>query len=152
MRVTNHQRKTKQRGGDPFRLSGTINGVKYRLGVANPYNRRQLVILGPRHLQALRLLLQWVDPACLETTFVIDEAEFARRFSKNALLLLKTLITCWVRTRSTAGTIVVARFAAVSFYEDPQAKTILITFSATIVPVLKGLIVASKSPDTTDHP
>src|SRR5690348_3005894 len=80
-------------------LSGTINGVKFRLGISNPYTRRKPAMLGPQHLKALRALLTFVDPSDLGRDLVIDETAFIRQFpGENILPNLKSLLDCWVST------------------------------------------------------
>ena len=123
-----------------MRLSGTTSGIKYRLGVANPFDRRKPELLNQAHLQALRVLLGFVEPSCLGKRFEVCEPEFARRFrAKDALPLLKALLLCWVRT-TTSDTTVVSRYASVTFYKTVDRRTIFVTFSDSIIPVLRRMM------------
>jgi hypothetical protein len=77
-----------------IRISGTINGIRYRLGVPNPFNRRRNpASLDARHLPAFALF-GFVDPARLEKGFAISEVQFTCRFqAENAW-------SSWEQTRT----------------------------------------------------
>lgn len=122
-------------------LSGIINGVEFRFGIANQSISRKVEALGPGHLKALYALLSFVDPGRLDQSFEIDEAAFSRRFPEdNILPHLKELLNCWVWTRTGRNVTVFCNFSAVSFYEAPNQRLIFVTFSQSILPVLKGMI------------
>lgn len=122
----------------PVRLSGTRNGVEYRIGVANPLLRRRIApALDARHLAALHTFLGFVDPDHLGKPFSISEAEFTQRFpEENAWSLLVDLFTCWVRT-STGNTTIHSHFATVSFCKRAERMTAFVVLSEHILPVLR---------------
>lgn len=122
-----------------IRLSGTVNGVKYRIGVPNPFNRRRNPTpLDARHLPVLHALLRFVDAAHPEKQFEISDAEFTGSLpNENAWLLLVDLLTCWVRTR-TGGTTIDSHFATVSFCKHQERMTAFVSLSEHIIPVLRS--------------
>lgn len=125
---------------NPIRLAGVLNGVKFHLGVPNPLDGLKPAPLGRRHLQALRALLGFVDPARLGDTFAISEAEFSNRFpAADAWSLLLDLLLCWVRTSTSGGT-VVSHFASVAFCKREDRATALVRLSEHVIPVLKAMI------------
>lgn len=130
----------KQKDNNRIGLSGTVEGIKYRLGVPNPYNRRRLTRLGPRHLLALRVLLSFVDASRLDQRFAVSKTLFTRRFpEQDSWSLLISLLECWVRT-STANAIVISGFAAVNFWDDRGRWTAFVRFEEDIIPIIKGML------------
>ena len=130
------------RDRETLQLSGTLNGVIYRLGVPNPLNDQNPTPLDERHLPALRALLGFVDPAHVEKTIVIRQLEFARRFpAEHAWSFLVDLLTCWVGTITARGT-VVSHFATVSFEENRNGseRTTFVTFDENVISVIKGML------------
>lgn len=146
--VSKNPKPKSNRGGHDcgiIRLSGEINGVRYRFGVRNPFSRRNPAPLDERHLPALRALLGFVDPGDLEKRFAISEVEFNRRCpAEHAWSLLVGILTCWVRT-STVSTTVDSHFASPSFQEnlDGTERIAYVRFSEDVIPILKAMLESS---------
>ncbi len=63
-----------------LRLAGIGGGIRYLFGVRNPLDGRQGPTLGPRHLKALELLLEFIDLHDPESEYEVPDDEFNRRY------------------------------------------------------------------------
>jgi len=122
------------------RLSGTVGSIKYRLGAANPLNGRRTAVLGPGHLEALRVLLTFADPKRLGKEFVVCGEEYAQRFPADQdLYLVITLLMSWARTTSQ-NSIHAFHFADFKSVEQAGRRTLFVRLSNRTIPILEAMV------------
>lgn len=133
-------KKTKKRQLRP-RLSGTVAGVTYCIGVPDPITGQPGPGLEFKHLKALMILL---SSACssesLEDWFLVSQDEFLQITigEEDGLELLVPLLRSWVRTSPTDEGSVVSQFATIAVLEVLRCPEYAINFCREMVPVLQS--------------
>ena len=133
-------KKSKKRQLRP-KLSGTVAGVTYCIGVPDPITGQPGPGLEFRHLKALMVLLSWArSPQKLGDWFLVSEHEFFEITigEDDGTDLLFPLLRSWVRTCRPDEAPVVSQFAAIAVIEGPQCPEYDIRFCGEMVPVLQA--------------
>ena len=134
-------KKSKKKQLHP-RLSATVAGVTYSIGVPDPITGQPSPSLEFKHLKALVILLSWArSPESLGDWFLVSRDEFFQITigEEDGMELLIPLLRSWVRTCPTDEGSVVSQFAAIAVLEVPRCPEYSIRFCNEMIPVLKSI-------------
>ena len=124
------------------KLSGTVAGVTYCIGVPDPITGQPGPGLEFRNLKALMVLLSWArSPEKLEDWLLFSKDEFFQITigEEDGMELLFPLLRSWVRTCPTHEGSVVSQFAAIAVLEVPRCPEYAIRFCNEMIPVLQAM-------------
>jgi hypothetical protein len=133
--------KSKKRQLRP-KLSGTVAGVRYTIGVPDPITGQPSPNLEFKHLKALMILLSWArSPEKLGDWFLVSADEFTHIIigEEDGIDLLFPLLRSWVRTSRPDEAPEVSQFAAIVVIDVPQCPEYEIGFCGNMVPVLQSI-------------
>lgn len=136
---------------DKIRLSGTVNGARFEIGVIDPYTLDLPVKLGPKHLRVLRSFLLMLDMTRLNEPFVVNEDELARRLPMpDGVDLLKDVLWCWaiIKTKEVAQ---FWTFATVWFCEKGGRRSMHVRLNDATVDLFRKLM-GMTTPQTVVEP